>query len=523
MAGAASTGTWEVAHGKWGQKALREDVQAAQMDASKSTNPFSYFGETSDASPAIAVTGYWFWRDYLVSAAVRGGSDSVIGLVACYQNPKNYLAVEWHSKIAADDADVLRLIAVEDSKPRVLKEMRGGFLPGTWYRLGLGYSDGHLAAFVDGVTRMSVETDAMGQGQAGVMTSGQGGDYFDDVEAEDWSIFRDDFTSPEPGRWAASSGKWDVSGGAMKLTCSGDASAIAGEPDWPNYLASVSLKGTASSAGLMVDAGGEKPVLVAVRGGRSPSLAILTREAADKPWQEMVSVPCSSLSSKPARLWVHVEDGLVVSSFGKATVQAFVANCHGGRLALYGRDAKGLAFGGVAVDFISPPKTSHTTKEFTNINVHFEMVEWASRRHAWVPAALAAVGAPEGSVAGQWWSKGDYRGHYDVDFPLAGIGSRDFSLTLVLDGDPSAKDSGVTIVLSGKKDQKSIHFTVKAAGKIVAEKDFTPEGAEAQIQCSRLGEFIAISVGDECIFDQRLIPGKGEPVAARPTGEEKPK
>jgi len=70
-----------------GQKALREDVQAAAMDASKSTNPFSYFGETSDATPAIAVTGYWFWRDYTISSAVRGFPDTVIGLVGLLPEP----------------------------------------------------------------------------------------------------------------------------------------------------------------------------------------------------------------------------------------------------------------------------------------------------------------------------------------------------------------------------------------------------------------------------------------------------
>jgi hypothetical protein len=59
---------------------------------------------------------------------------------------------------------------------------------------------------------------------------------------------------------------------------------------------------------------------------------------------------------------------------------------------------------------------------------------------------------------------------------------------------------------------------------MVAEKDCTPEGAEAHIQCSRLGEFIAISVGEDCIFHQRLSALSAAPLAAvRPTGEEKPK
>jgi hypothetical protein len=521
-----SGGTWEPARGKWGQKALREDVQAAAMDASKSANPFSYYGETPDANPALSVMGYWFWRDYMMSSAVRGGPDAVMGIVVCYQSLTNYLAVEWHSKIAATDPDVLRLFAMENGKQRMLKEARGGFLPGTWYRLGLGYCDGRLTAFVDGVPRVSAGTEAMGQGQAGVLAAGPMGAYFDDVAVTDWQIFRDDFVSSQPGRWAPRGGDWSTSGGAMHLTCSGEAYAAAGEPEWSNYQADVTLKGSASAAGLMLDADAALPVAVAVRSsGGSSALAILLRGDKAKPWQDLVAVPCSGLSGKPARLSVAVEDGLVVASLGAATAQAYVPSCHGGRLALFGRDAKDLAFGALSVEFIPPIATSHTIKEFTNTDRHFEMVEWASRRHAWTPGSVAVPGAPEGSVAGQWWTKGDYRGHYAVDFPLAGIGSRDFSLTIVLDGDPAWKDAGIAITISGKKDQKALHFAVRAGGKTVAEKDFTSEGAETRIECSRLGEFIAIAVGEQVIFHQRLLPARGEPLAAAkpPNGEAKPK
>ena len=520
-----SGGTWEPEAGKWQQRALREDAQASAMDASKSANPFSYYGEAGAEGPGITLTGYWFWTDYRVSAAVRGDEESIIGLVVCYQDPANYLAVRWTCKTAASAADKLQLLAVADGKEQVLGEARQGFLAGQWYRLALGWSDGLLVCWVDDEPRLRARTDLFGQGRAGLLSAGAEGAFFDDVEVEDWEEVADELVFMQPGKWELQGGQWAAGPKGVKVTAKAEATATTGRPQWRDYVACVQVSGTASAAGLLLGAGGPTPVLVAVRPkGAAASLAILTRPAGGN-WQELASVPCQYSAKTGAFLEASVEKGFVTGRLGGAVIEAFVAGLSGGRVALFVSAASDILFSNFAVRFPPPPPPAHLVKEFTDVSQHFEMAEWASRRHAWVNEEDLAKGVhllqPRvAQPSGPWWSKGDYFGDYVVSLPVRGVGSRDFTQTVTLDAEPGWYGAGVTVAVSGRSGEKVLYLKVSSGDTVVGEAQASVEG-EATVACERRGQFVVIRVDDKVVWAQRVPSPPGRRSETRAADERK--
>lgn len=521
-----SGGTWEPEAGKWQQRALREDAQASAMDASKSANPFSYHGEAAGEGPGIALTGYWFWTDYRISAAVRGEEDSVIGLVVCYQDLANYLAVRWTCKTAAVAADKLQLLAVADGKEQVLAEARQGFLAGQWYRLALGWCDGLLACWVDGEPKLRARTDLFGQGRAGLLSAGREGAFFDDVEVSDWEEVADELVALAPGKWELQGGQWMPGPTGVKVTAKAETSATTGRPEWRDYVARVHVSGSASVAGLLLGAGGPAPVLVAVRPkGAAASLAILARPAGGN-WQEMAAAPCQYSAKTGAVLEASVEKGFVTGRLGTAAVEAFVPALDGGRVALFASGAAGLVFKDFGVRFLPPPPPAQLPKEFTDVSQHFEMAEWASRRHAWVNEEDLGKGVhllqPRVTLpSGPWWSKGDYFGDYVVSLPVRNIGSRDFTQSVTLDAEPGWEGSGVTVSVSGRSGEKVLYIKVTSGEAEVGKAQATVEGEAATVVCERRGQFVVVRVDESVVWAQRVSPSPGRRSETGAGGERK--
>jgi hypothetical protein len=514
---------WEAASGYWRQRSLREDQQAAAMDATKSANPFSYWGEPKAGEKvALAVTGYWFWTNYAFEAAVRGEAESVIGLAVCYQDPANYLAVRWTSKLASAAADRLELVAVRGGKEQVLSSGAGGFLPGQWYALRLGYCDGYLLAWVDGTVRAAAQTDLFGAGQAALLAGGQGA-FFDDVRIGDWEFLRDDFEALTAGKWELRGGKWQASGGALAVSGRGEALAITGSPQWASYRASVSFKGSASGCGLVVGVDGPAPVAAFVeRQGKAQRLVLATRPPSG-PGRELAAAPLRP-STGWRQLEVMVEEGLVVAAAEGVSVRGFVPGAKGGRLALWAREAQGLLWDRIAVDFLPPLPTVHLVKEFSDVSQHFEMAEWGSTRHAWTPGAPDWPAPVPELASNRWWSKGDYFHAYLVKLPLAGIGTHDFSVALVLDAEPGWEGTGVTIKVAGKQGEKALSVSVLSGGTVTAEKQVPVAEDQVTVTCRRSEELLVVMVGEEVVYSGPLVPPPGAPVKqARPPagGEEK--
>lgn len=521
----SAAGGWETGRGKWQQRALREDKQASAMDPERTTNPFSYYGEKGgDEGPAVAVIGYWFWTNYAIQAAVRGGPDSVVGLVTCYQDADNYLAVRWTSAVARGEPPSLQLLEVANGQRNILASERLGFLPNQWYSLRLGYCDGHLVCWVDGHRRLGAYTPMFGQGQAGLLSDGSEGAFFDDVLIRDWQMVRDPFAHSQPGLWQFHGGQWRVAGGLLKAPSQGSAMAVMGDPAWRRYSAAALIRGCAKRAGLVLGAEAEPSALIALQQAQGQArLAVLARAGGDE-WQEIAAAPCPWPKSG-TRLVASVEDGVVEGICNGVLVQAFVPGLVGGRVGLLADGASGLAFDDFAVEFSEPPRSAHLVKEMTEIRQHFEMAEWASRRHAWVPAGAEATGTKlvSGSVpparSGKWWTKGDYFGDYLLHVPLPKPGSQDFSMAIRLDADPAVEGSGITVSIAGKKGSSAVTVGVATGGEAVAEKEVSVQADEAALVCRRRGKLMVVVLGGQLVFGGPLLPKKPPPAETK-SGQE---
>ncbi len=149
MRAADARSTWEPVQGTWKTQSLRVDEQSDRMEADKSANAFSYWGKAGDG-PAITCSGYWFWDNYSVSAAVRPADTDPLGLVVYFQDTENYILARWTSALSTEDnADRLQLLSVVGGVRSLLGEVPGGHLPGQWYRIELRICDGLMQCLVD--------------------------------------------------------------------------------------------------------------------------------------------------------------------------------------------------------------------------------------------------------------------------------------------------------------------------------------------------------------------------------------
>jgi len=82
---------------------------------------------------------YSCWDRYFLEAAVRPDYDSVVGLLAAYQDPQNYLLFRWHPHDAPGPH--AELLAMIDGHPQTLATGATGFFPEQWatVRLTLGW------------------------------------------------------------------------------------------------------------------------------------------------------------------------------------------------------------------------------------------------------------------------------------------------------------------------------------------------------------------------------------------------
>ncbi|MBC7287425.1 MAG: hypothetical protein H5T86_05140 [Armatimonadetes bacterium] len=517
---ASAEGEWEAASGKWSQRSLREDEQASAMDATKSANPFSYFGEPpGDGKPAVTTTGYWFWTSYSIEAAVRGSAQSVIGLALCYQDEGNYLAVRWTSKVATENPDRIELLGVIGGTGKVLAQARGGFLPNQWYRLRLGYCDGYLVAWVDGCERLRAATELFGQGQAALLAAGREGAFFDDIVIRDWECLADNFDSATPGKWQFVGGKWVVRGGELHVSSPQQALAIIGDPQWGDMSVEVAGRGKAAKWGVVFGADGPARALVCVE-PVTRRLCVYT-SGDGKSWVPMAAVAAPTLNDRVV-LVAQADRGVVQATCGGASTAVFVPGVKG-RVALFAENAADVAFGNFWATPVEPPPSVHLVKEFEDVQTHFEMAEWASRRHAWAPAKnVGSVPLPGSPLDNTWWSKGDYVDNYELQIPVRGVGARDIALTVVTDAEPGLIGTGVVIRVTGKQGERALTVSVSSAEKEIVSKQVSVQNENVTVSCRRSGALLVVLVDGEPAFSAEVIPppGKAPQLEAEQKGEQ---
>lgn len=207
---AGEAGQWEPLSGEW-------KIRSAS-DPAKVANAFTYAGA---GKSAISITGRWFWDDYRVGAAVRPEGQSEVGLIAYWQDAKNYILFRWLPEEAAGARGrEKQLWRVWHGQPSLLASAPGGYRAKEWYHLSVCAVDGVLSVDIDGQQVLQKRTDLFGQGKIGLYASGDAPLLVDDVTVEHASshskeaVVRRETITPQFTReesmenWASPKAEW---------------------------------------------------------------------------------------------------------------------------------------------------------------------------------------------------------------------------------------------------------------------------------------------------------------------------
>lgn len=491
--------SWDPVTGSWHTESLRTDEQAERMEADKAANAFSYEGKGKDG--ALAVTGYWFWSNYSVRAAMRPVGTDTVGLVAYYQDPDNYLLARWTSALAeADDRDQVQLVQVLGGERKVLAQAPGGHLPGQWYGLQLNLCDDLVQCFVDEELKASARFGVFGQGQPGLYCEGEEGTFFDSVAINEWEALSETFETPSAGKWAAISGKWQADAdGYMRSEGDGERLCVTGREEWMRHLYAADLYSGGAGVGLVAcySESGDYVLRVAPAGSGSgyAGKAELVRRTGEGEVR-LAEAPAAIKAKSWHRAKLVLEEGLITAYLdGKRIFDAYDAEAGGGRVGLYA-DGKGSAlFDNAYVALLPPKRTTHLTKEFTEQDQHPEMVEWASTRHPWIK--------PEEGEAGKWWSKGDYYGDKTIKLAIPSVGEKSGSVQLWLDASPENGGSGFLLVVEAAQGSKTLKVRLLQGEETLEQAEVATESDPCPVVFERKGTFLVVSIDDKVIFSRK--------------------
>ncbi|MGD9498638.1 MAG: hypothetical protein AB7Y46_20255 [Armatimonadota bacterium] len=499
MRAADAQGTWEPIQGSWKTQSLRVDEQRDRMEAEKSANAFSYYGQATEV-PAIACSGWWFWDNYSVSAAVRPVATDPLGVVAYFQDPENYIVARWTSALGqGGDADRLQLLAVVGGQSSVLAEAAGGHLPGQWYRIELRVCDGLMQALIDDEPRLIAQADLFGQGRPGLYCEGTGGTFFDSVRVEDWQVLALDFEQSSPGMWVIVSGQWGIEEGRMRGG-GPEALAVTGRPQWRRYAHAADLCAQGKAA-VGLAAGVADGRAFALRFGAAGSgLGYEGQAQLVRIEGGQTSVLASTPAHLPAGSWhrasLVIDDGLLTGYLdGKRILDAFDADAVSGLAGFYASGAGRGLFDNLYLSMLPPRRIARVMKEFTEDEEHPEMAEWASTRAPWL--------TPE-REGGTWWTKGEYFGDKSVAFEIPGVGARQGSVTLRLDTAPESPDAGLTLEITSQRGSKTLALTLRRDGQVMAETSAEASAEPCAIRFERRGTWVVVVVDGSVVISEKL-------------------
>jgi hypothetical protein len=132
------------------------------------------------------------------------------------------------------------------------------------------------------------------------------------------------------------------------------------------------------------------------------------------------------------------------------------------------------------------------TKEFTESDEHFEMVEWASTRAPWLK--------PE-EEGGTWWTKGDYFGDKTISFEIPGVEGSEGDVRLTLEAAPDGSSPGITLVLATKKGEATLAATLMAGEEQIGEETVEVASDPCPVRFERKGTWIVATVDGNVVFN----------------------
>ena len=173
MHGEGEMGEWKGISGEWSVHALKTPVRSA--------NPFSFMGKGENA---LAMTGFWFWRNYRLSCAVLALENSGFALrINCLDETTD----AKHDELRWDHASKTLTLQGQSGEATHPLNLQGG----KWYYVTLSCLNGLLAASIDGIPILAQYSPSpLLGGKIGLVANGAV--IFDDVlvEQTDNSLFQ---------------------------------------------------------------------------------------------------------------------------------------------------------------------------------------------------------------------------------------------------------------------------------------------------------------------------------------------
>jgi len=485
------TGTWEILSGSF----VAAEARIGKSVRETSANPFAWKALAS-GGPALCRTGYWFWDDYLLEAAVKPETEGQVGLCAFVQDAQNYLAFRWASQGQPGAERFGRqLVRVVHGQATLLASAPGGYLPGQWYRLGLRVHSDRVTAFIDGETACAAEERAFGQGGIGLWAEAGTEARFDDIRAERTEGFQEDFSRPSLGKWTDLGGVWQTQpkgpNTAYRTRLEGEETlSLAGEPSWDDYIYGVDLD---------PEPQGQAGLAFGVRDAANYHFFALTYEGADAP-----DLPRFSLGRVRAgrrEVWSEARWRLdpdrwhrLKVELHRGHVQAFVNN-HllfdafepegtAGRIGFYAAGAGQPKFDNVFLWFPPEPKVwSEVTEQFAKEDT---MAPWSRPQSLWREAS------------GVFWHLGNFLSETSLEAPLTGLHGEG-TATLAIHTDGSNLDSGYALVVRGDPAGQRVVFELRRQGGTVVttSKAHAELSDQATLRLSREGRYVVATLDEQ--------------------------
>jgi len=144
-----------------------------RVDTSTKGFWFRYRGTGPSWVVANETMVYPSWDQYFVEASVMPEYDSVVGVIAAYQDNKNYLIFRWKQReYVARGATRAELVAVIDGEEHVLDSSPRGYEPNQWYRLRINLGWKQVQALVDDEVLLSAVNPGPVEGRVGLFSNG---------------------------------------------------------------------------------------------------------------------------------------------------------------------------------------------------------------------------------------------------------------------------------------------------------------------------------------------------------------
>ena len=461
MRTAREAGVWQTASGKWTVTELRK---RERFDATRSANAFSFLGQGSQAKPAAAVTGYPFWRNYSVEAAVRSLGGGAFGLIILRQDDDNYYLLR-----CAPREGTIELLRCLDGTTDRLDASAGHLRTDDWYLVRLDASNGELSASIDGHQVACATDHTLLEGTTGLWTADETGTHFDDVLVRSYETLVERFEDETLGGWEAS-GDWAVARGELVGTGN-----LLSHASYGDFELETSLQPAEGEAGLLFDwqsAAHHATLALA------PDLSrVEVRESRDGVAKAVASAPLAANGAKReghVRLRLLQRDGRVsVWADGAAVLQTYRPDARAGRVGLFA--AATARFG--AVRLTRAQRTVPT-------RVHNRIFAGEDTMEAWASAASDWRLATAGERTTAWheiehW--GDCAVRYELgDAPAAaagGAGAPPGKLALVVRADGQKPETGYQLVVEPQKGAPP-KLTLLQGGQAVAAA-VAPAGTRA--------------------------------------------